>query len=150
MIISRLAPVLMTGLGSLVSLCHATGSLNGLPILNGPIPVVPQNDPDMKKGPGEFIHPGLWHTHDDLERIKKGVENNEEPYASAFEKFSANEYSQANVSVYFSSREQIRAGILITWHSTRCEAPALFYAVVPAATTRLHSRLMSVAHTRTP
>lgn len=99
MIISRLTPVLMTGLGSLVSLCHATGSLNGLPILNGPIPVVPQNDPDMKRGPGEFIHPGLWHTHDDLERIKKGVENKEEPYASAFEKFSANEYSQANVSI---------------------------------------------------
>jgi hypothetical protein len=103
MIISRLAPVLMTGLGSLVSLCHATGSLNGLPILNGPIPVVPQNDPDMKRGPGEFIHPGLWHTHDDLERIKKGVENQEEPYASAFEKFSANEFSQANVSIYLAS-----------------------------------------------
>jgi hypothetical protein len=79
-------------------LAHATGSLNGLPILNGPIPVVPQNDPDMKRGPGDFIHPGLWHTHDDLERIRTGVKDKKEPWNSAYEAFRENEFSQANVS----------------------------------------------------
>lgn len=77
----------------------ATGGLNGLPHLNGPIPVVPQDDPDMKRGPGDFIHPGLWHTHDDLERIKVGVEKKREPWSSAFEKFRDDEFSQSDVSL---------------------------------------------------
>lgn len=77
---------------------EATGGLNGLPYLNGPIPVVPHIDPDMKRGPGEFVHPGLWHTHDDLERIKVGVEDNLEPWSSAYEKFRDDEFSQPDVS----------------------------------------------------
>lgn len=76
----------------------ATGGLNGLPYLNGPIPVVPQNDKDMKRGPGDFIHPGLWHTHDDLERIRTGVKDKREPWISAYDKFRKNEFSQPDVS----------------------------------------------------
>ncbi|KAB5575334.1 chondroitin AC/alginate lyase [Coniochaeta sp. 2T2.1] len=74
---------------------RATGGLNGLPILNGPIPVVP-NTRGMKKSIGDFIHPGLWHTHDDLERIRLGVKNDEEPWASTYANFGTNTYSQAN------------------------------------------------------
>lgn len=75
----------------------ATGGLNGLPVLNGPINTIPKT-PGMKTRVGDFIHPGLWHTHDDLERIRNGVLNDEEPWRSAFANFSVNSYSQANVS----------------------------------------------------
>lgn len=91
-VLSSLLPALLG------RLALATGGLNGLPHLNGPIPVVPQDDPGMKRGPGDFIHPGLWHTHDDLERIKTGVEDDLEPWSSAFKKFREDEFSQADVS----------------------------------------------------
>jgi hypothetical protein len=41
------------------------------------------------------VHPGLWHTHDDLERIRNGVLNNQQPWAGIYQNFSANSYSQA-------------------------------------------------------
>lgn len=78
------------------ALVEATGPLNGLPILNGPVPVVPHFR-GMKKRVGEFVHPGLWHTHDDLERIRDGVVQGQEPWKSAYEEFSADTFSQANV-----------------------------------------------------
>ena len=96
---------MLVAVASLLDVSSATGGLNGLPILNGPIPVVPQDDPDMKRGPGEFIHPGLWHTHDDLERIKTNVEENEEPWASAYKKFKDDNFSQADVSLSLSHNE---------------------------------------------
>lgn len=76
---------------------EATGGLNGLPVLNGPVPVVPSVK-GSKKRVGDFVHPGLWHTHDDLERIRLGVGNKTEPYFSAFKKFSNSSFSQADVS----------------------------------------------------
>lgn len=75
----------------------ATGGLNGLPVLNGIIPTV-SSFLGMKTRIGQFVHPGIWHTHDDLERMRLGVERDEEPYASAFRNFSADMYSAANVS----------------------------------------------------
>lgn len=81
----------------LLSPAVATGGLNGLPVLNGIIPTVP-SFPGMKTRIGQFVHPGIWHTHDDLERIRLGIETGEDPYASAFLKFSADIYSAANVS----------------------------------------------------
>ncbi|KAI0015919.1 chondroitin AC/alginate lyase [Xylariomycetidae sp. FL0641] len=76
----------------------ATGSQNGLPILNGPIPSVPKFD-GMKKRVGDFVHPGLWHTHDDLERMRLGVSNGSEPWSSAFANFSSDSFSQAEYSM---------------------------------------------------
>ena len=77
----------------------ATGGLNGLPVLNGPInptnPVL-----GMKTRVGDFIHPGLWHTHDDLERIRLGVKNGQEPWKSAFVNFSTDPFSSGDVSHY--------------------------------------------------
>lgn len=84
-------------LGMVNNLVAATGSLNGLPILNGPINTV-QQIKGMKNSPGDFVHPGLWHSHDDLERIRFGVENGKEPWKSSYANFSADSYSQADVS----------------------------------------------------
>ncbi|RYP58453.1 hypothetical protein DL769_008944 [Monosporascus sp. CRB-8-3] len=92
MFVSGLATAVLFGLA------EATGSLNGLPILNGPIPVAPQV-PGSKSRIGEFVHPGLWHTHDDLERIRLGVEHNVEPWKSAYAQFSADEYSRADYAM---------------------------------------------------
>ncbi|KAK0762677.1 hypothetical protein N5P37_005495 [Trichoderma harzianum] len=88
----------VTAFGLLVNIVAATGPLNGLPILNGPVPVVPQVL-GSKKHVGDFVHPGLWHTHDDLERIRLGVAKGQEPWKSAYEKFSADSFSQASYTM---------------------------------------------------
>ncbi|KAH6646150.1 chondroitin AC/alginate lyase [Truncatella angustata] len=82
-------------LASFSRLVHSTGTLSGLPILNGPIPVMPKVL-GSKSRIGEFIHPGLWHTHDDLERIRLGVQNGVDPWKSAYTNFSTNQYSQSS------------------------------------------------------
>jgi hypothetical protein len=43
----------------------------------------------FKHKPGDFVHPDLWHTHDDLERVRNNVLAKTEPWASAYEEFSA-------------------------------------------------------------
>ncbi|KAI1344162.1 chondroitin AC/alginate lyase [Xylariaceae sp. FL0016] len=78
----------------LVGGAATTGPLNGLPVLNGPINPVPKFD-GMKTRVGDFTHPGIWHTHDDLERIRIGVEEDEEPWKTAYQNFSLDSYSQA-------------------------------------------------------
>lgn len=75
----------------------ATGQLNGLPVLNGPIPTVGTVH-GMKSRVGDFVHLGLWHTHDDLERIRLGVANRQDPWKTAFLDFSTDSFSQASVS----------------------------------------------------
>jgi cation diffusion facilitator CzcD-associated flavoprotein CzcO len=70
---------LTAGFANLVA---GTGSLYGLPVLNGPIAPTPQFE-GMKQKPGDFVHPGIWHTHDDLERIRVGVAQGSQPWASA-------------------------------------------------------------------
>lgn len=76
----------------------ATGGLNGLPVLNGPItPPYFNTIPGMKTRVGEFVHPGLWHTHDDLERIRLGVQNGTEPWKSAFVNFTTDRFSSSEV-----------------------------------------------------
>jgi hypothetical protein len=92
-----ISAVAIVVLGLVSTTVKATGSLNGLPILNGPIPVVPYTA-GAKRRVGDFIHPGLWHTHDDLERIRQGVVGKKEPWASAYANFSQSKYSQADVS----------------------------------------------------
>lgn len=76
----------------------ATGGLNGLPVLNGPItPLYFNTIPGMKARVGEFVHPGLWHTHDDLERIRLSVQNGAEPWKSAFVNFTTDRFSSSEV-----------------------------------------------------
>lgn len=91
--------ILAACLAFLTQIVAATGSLNGLPVLNGPINPV-GTVYGMKKRVGDFIHPGLWHTHDDLERIRLGVLNRQDPWKTAFVNFSTDSFSQASVSDY--------------------------------------------------
>lgn len=49
----------------------------------------------LKHHPGDFIHPGIWHTHEDLERIRTNVLSGDEPWASAHANFSSDTYSQS-------------------------------------------------------
>ncbi|KAJ5708162.1 chondroitin AC/alginate lyase [Penicillium malachiteum] len=53
----------------------------------------------FKEKPGDFVHPGIWHSHEDLERMRNGVLKNKEPWKSAYEVFSNDFYSQANYSM---------------------------------------------------
>ncbi|PMD50903.1 chondroitin AC/alginate lyase [Hyaloscypha bicolor E] len=86
---------LIVPLAFLAEAVFATGQLNGLPVLNGPIPTV-GNVHGMKSRVGDFVHPGLWHTHDDLERIRLGVANRQDPWKTAFLNFSTDSFSQAS------------------------------------------------------
>lgn len=53
----------------------------------------------FKRNPGDFIHPGIWHTHEDLECIRENVLNNTEPWASTYQLFRADKYSLANYTM---------------------------------------------------
>jgi hypothetical protein len=62
-------------------------------------PIDPSEVPWSKRSPGEFNHPGLWHSHDDLERMRTNVIKGNDPWKSAFEKFSIDKYSLANYTM---------------------------------------------------
>jgi hypothetical protein len=79
------------------AIVSAIGGLNGLPVLNGPINPV-SNVYGMKSRVGDCVHPGLWHTHDDLERIRIGVVKSQDPWKTAFINFSTDSFSQASAS----------------------------------------------------
>jgi hypothetical protein len=55
--------------------------------------------PGAKKRPGEFVHPGLWHTHDDLERIRNNVKSEKEPWKTAYKAFSTDKYSLSSYTM---------------------------------------------------
>ncbi|KAL1888438.1 hypothetical protein Sste5346_009555 [Sporothrix stenoceras] len=86
---------ILLALSSISCRVLATGGLNGLPVLNGPIPIAPLIT-GSKTRVGDFVHPGLWHTHDDLERIRDGVLQNKDPWAKVWVNFSSDSYSQAS------------------------------------------------------
>jgi hypothetical protein len=60
---------------------------------------VPYTPPTMasKKRPSDFVHPGLWHSHADLELMRTSVLAKKDPWYSAYQLFSNNTYS---VSTY--------------------------------------------------
>ncbi|KAF2182439.1 chondroitin AC/alginate lyase [Zopfia rhizophila CBS 207.26] len=70
----------------------------------GPIyPLSPHSAGDisrfLKSKPGNFAHPGIWHTHDDLERILNNVIARRQPWASGYAEFSQDSFSQANYTM---------------------------------------------------
>ncbi|KAL5339329.1 chondroitin AC/alginate lyase [Aspergillus crustosus] len=82
---------------------NAAATVAEIPGINPPIPRVADmadinTSRFFKKKPGDFVHPGIWHTHEDLE-LRNNVRKGKEPWASAFEKFSADSYSQANYTM---------------------------------------------------
>lgn len=50
----------------------------------------------QKKSPSEFNHPGLWHSHDDLETMRKNVADGVEPWKSAYDAFADDSYSKSS------------------------------------------------------
>ncbi|KAJ5802531.1 uncharacterized protein N7503_004981 [Penicillium pulvis] len=82
----------------------SNASVNDIPGIYGPLPaVVVANidniNPYLKKSPGDFAHPGLWHSHEDLERIRNKVLSNKDPWASTFANFSTDTYSLSNYTM---------------------------------------------------
>ena len=75
----------------------ARATVTDVPHLNGPVlPITPSAVPGGKLRPGDFVHPGLWHTHEDLEEIRNNVLAGLDPWKSAYDKFSIDTYSQAD------------------------------------------------------
>lgn len=123
---------------ALAGVCHSI--VSDIPSVYGPIPHVGDfsgvdSTKYLKRRPGDFVHPGIWHTHEDLERIRTNVISKKDPWASAYEKFRADEYSQANyqmqgphavisrgkISNYTSFAHDVRAAWqnALMWYITR-------------------------------
>lgn len=90
---------------SLAFICNiwanfAIAAVTDTPHLNGPIfPVIPQSVPGAKRSSADFVHPGLWHTHSDLEAIRNNVLNNVDPWKTTYEQFSVDKFSLANYTM---------------------------------------------------
>lgn len=49
----------------------------------------------QKKSPSDFVHPGLWHSHEDLETMRTNVLNEKDPWKSGFDVFRNSTFSQS-------------------------------------------------------
>ncbi|KAJ7437156.1 chondroitin AC/alginate lyase [Mycena latifolia] len=109
------------------------------PILNGIVPPIPLSNIKFgKTRPNQFVHPGLWHTHEDLERMRTAVAAGREPWVSTFAVFANDTYSQGDyemegpfpvisrglLSNYTSFTHDTRAAWqnALMWYITRDEA----------------------------
>ncbi|KAI6914780.1 hypothetical protein KC318_g466 [Hortaea werneckii] len=115
--------------------------VSDVPQINGPLPIIGAHhdiSSYLKSRPSEFVHPGLWHTHEDLERMRTNVLDGTDPWKTYFDKFSRDQYSLANytmqgphsvlsrggVSNYSSFTEDVRAAWQnsLMWYITRDDA----------------------------
>lgn len=68
-------------------------------------PVYPLNPsalpltPYLKSRPSDFVHPGIWHTHADLEAIRTNITAGNEPWASTYASFRTDAFSLANYTM---------------------------------------------------
>lgn len=122
--------------GLLVS--HSWALVADVPAINGPVPLIgAQHDISsyLKSRPSDFVHPGLWHSHEDLERMRSNVQAGIDPWKTYFDRFSTDQYSLANytmngpyavlsrgsVSNYTSFTQDVRAAYqnALMWYITR-------------------------------
>ncbi|ORY66050.1 chondroitin AC/alginate lyase [Pseudomassariella vexata] len=115
----------------------ATALVQDVPALNGPVPYVPSTE-GAKRTPSDFVHPGLWHSHKDLETMRDGVLNGINPWKSAHDIFANDSYSlssytmkgpfpiisRGQVSNYTSFASDARAAYqnAIMWYITKDDA----------------------------
>lgn len=64
-----------------------------------PNPYYTDVSPYLKQKTGDFVHPGIWHTHSDLELIRNNVLAGVNPWASAYAQFSIDSYSLSNYTM---------------------------------------------------
>jgi hypothetical protein len=75
--------------------------INALPVscthnkFQAPVPYVPSTQ-GAKSTPSDFVHPGLWHSHEDLETIRKNVLDKVDPWSSAYAIFANDTYSKSS------------------------------------------------------
>ncbi|RAK93788.1 chondroitin AC/alginate lyase [Aspergillus costaricaensis CBS 115574] len=122
---------------AVASATHVYGLIQDVPSLNGPVMMVPDT-PGSKNRTNQFQHPGLWHSHDQLELMRTNVLNGVEPWASAYTRFAQDPYSNASyemqgpypvisrgqISNYTSFHDDSRAAYqnAIMWYITRNES----------------------------
>ncbi|KAJ6013231.1 chondroitin AC/alginate lyase [Penicillium herquei] len=120
----------------LVTTATVHGLIQDVASLNGPVVIVPDT-PGSKSRTSEFEHPGLWHSHSQLELMREKVINGVEPWASTYKRFAQDPYSNASyvmqgphpvisrgiVSNYTSFHDDSRAAYqnAIMWYITRDE-----------------------------
>lgn len=120
----------------------AAGLTADIPGIYGPVLSLPRHGVDVahyfKASPSDFKHPGLWHTHEELETIRHNVKAGKQPWASTFANFSADDYSQAgyqmkgpeayisrgHISNYSDFTSDVRAAWqnALMWYITRDQA----------------------------
>ncbi|KAI3009638.1 hypothetical protein CBS147346_1976 [Aspergillus niger] len=116
---------------------HVHGLIQDVPSLNGPVMMVPDT-PGSKNRTNQFQHPGLWHSHSQLELMRNNVLKGVEPWASAYTRFAKDPYSSASyemqgpypvisrgqISNYTSFHDDSRAAYqnAIMWYITRNES----------------------------
>lgn len=52
-----------------------------------------------KQYPSDFVHPGLWHSHDDLETMRNGVLAGKKPWKTGFDQFANSSFSQSTYKI---------------------------------------------------
>lgn len=77
----------------------------------------------------DFKHPGIDFSHDDLERVRKGVAGGKEPWKSAWEQFSQLKESQANYTMS-QPLEEISRGTVTTNRGFENDGKAALYNAV--------------------
>lgn len=80
-----------------------TATVQDIPGVLGTVPSLIPNrrdiTPYLKSRPSTFVHPGMWHTHSDLERIRVNSLAGKEPWASSFKAFRLDKHSQSNYTM---------------------------------------------------
>ncbi|KAI8941892.1 hypothetical protein NX059_000006 [Plenodomus lindquistii] len=102
MLSSGIAILWLWSLHSIPNTVLAT--VTDIPGIYGPIYPVIGGDyidpsPHLKSRPSDFVHPGIWHTHEDLERMRTNINAGQEPWKSAFAAFRNDSYSQSSYTM---------------------------------------------------
>ncbi|KAH7052295.1 chondroitin AC/alginate lyase, partial [Macrophomina phaseolina] len=90
----------------------------------------------LKARPGDFVHPGIWHTREDLDRIRTGVLEGIEPWASAYAAFSADPFSQSTYTMRGPHAILSRGGSASNYSSLTADARAAWQNALMYTITR--------------
>ncbi|PNP79745.1 hypothetical protein FNYG_06838 [Fusarium nygamai] len=80
---------------SLLLVSPVASLVQDVPSINAAIPYVPWTE-GMKRKPSDFNHPGLWHSHNDIEVMRNGVLKGLDPWKSGYEQFTNSSFSQSS------------------------------------------------------